>query len=217
MKISDKLGWGPNCTIPEYKVKQLLPLIRGKTILDVGCGPGHFVNALNIAGYHATGIDINKKYIEFAKKNYSGNFLQTDAAKLPLKNKQFDTVFVRSILEHVKDDLEIIKEALRVGKNVIIIVPQPTPKNLIKSGVVYFHYQDKTHLRNYTKKSITQLIQKSGAKIIKFQQIENLPSRKLFNQLFIGRPHFKRTINKIFFTIFKEKKYFEELLVIIKS
>ena len=192
-----------------YKINQLLPTIRGHKILDIGCGRGHWVNYLNRHHYSATGIDI---YLKHPRPH----LLLGDAQQLPFKSKQFDTAFMISVLEHVKDDSLALREALRVSRRLVLIVPQPTPSKIQKRGLVYKHYLDKTHLRTYTTKTLKLLIKKSGGKLVKLQLIERLPAISLFYELFSSTPLIKRLITRVFFWIFPETNYYLELLAIIK-
>lgn len=59
-------------------------------ILDLGCGTGEFSVYFNPEIY--TGLDIEKGYIDFAQKNYKGNFLVGDATCLPFSNNSFSKI-----------------------------------------------------------------------------------------------------------------------------
>ncbi len=54
------------------------------SVLDVGCGPGHHVDALQKRGISATGIDLSPHMISYAKKRYSHDFLQGNALNMSL-------------------------------------------------------------------------------------------------------------------------------------
>lgn len=48
-------------------------------ILDLGCGPGFYVEILSEKGHSVTGIDFNKKAIEYAKMNNKyGTYIEDD-------------------------------------------------------------------------------------------------------------------------------------------
>ncbi|MDD2482652.1 MAG: class I SAM-dependent methyltransferase [Candidatus Shapirobacteria bacterium] len=213
---SNKFGWGTDTKIPDYKINEIIPYISGKKIIDIGCGPGHLVDILSKKGFDSFGIDSVPSFIDYAKKNKKGNFQIGDANKTNFKSKEFDTVILKSVLEHLKDDQSTLKEALRIGKKIIVIVPQKTSSKLKKRGLIYSHYQDKSHLRNYSKRSLTKLINISGGKLIKLISIEPLPIKSIFFELFTAPKFLKRIIIKIFFLFFKQKKYYLELLAIIK-
>ncbi len=213
---SDKFGWGPNSTLAQYKVNEISSLLSGKKILDVGCGPGHLVNQLCLTGYNSTGLDITESFIRFAKKNYQGHYIIGDANELPFSNQEFDTVLVRNVLEHMTDDKKVLRECLRVGKRVIIVVPNRTSRKLLKRGLIFSHYQDKTHLRNYTRQSLRKLISISNGKIISIKKSEYLPNKSIVFELLSGNNIIKRIFIKLLFIIFQPKKYNLELIAIIK-
>lgn len=95
--------------------------LTGKTILEVGCGRGGGLSYINryLSPNKVTGVDINKKAIEFCNKNYKENnntFLQANAQKLPFKDNSFDVVInVESSHRYPQFDL-FIKEVYRVLK-----------------------------------------------------------------------------------------------------
>lgn len=213
---SNKFGWGINKEISDYKINEILPHISGKKVLDIGCGPGHLVDILSKKGFDSFGIDSTPSFINYAQKNKKGSFKIGNANKTTFKSKEFDTVILKSVLEHLKDDQLALKEALRIGKKIIIIVPQKTNLKLQKRGLIYSHYQDKSHLRNYTQKSLTNLINSCNAKLIKLIPIEPLPIKSIFFELFVAPKLLKRIITKIFFSVFKQEKYYLEFLAIIK-
>jgi len=214
---SDKFGWGPKNKLSTSKINEIKSLLSGKKILDVGCGPGHLVDYLSQNGYRATGIDITKSFIGYAKKNYLGNYLVGNASKLPFTDHEFDTVLIRNVLEHVENDQKVLTECLRVGKKVIIYVPHKTSSSLLQKGLIYSHYQDKSHVRNYTKKTLGKLILDSGGKIVGFHRTEYLPNKSIIYEMLAGNSLVKRIAIKLLFVIFKPKKYSLELIAIIES
>lgn len=193
----------------KYKINELLPTILGKNIIDIGCGQGYWVKYLNKHHYSAIGIDISLKHP-------APHLLLGDAQKLSFKPKQFDTAFMISVLEHIKDDSLALQEALRVSHRLVLIVPQPTPAKIRNRGLIYKHYLDKTHLRTYTSKTLKELINQSNGKLISLKPVERLPAISLFYELFSSHPIIKRLVTRAFFWIFPETNYYLELLAIIE-
>jgi len=71
--------------------------IKGKDILEVGCGRGGGLSYINryLKPKTVTGIDLNSKAIEFCRKNYSAEnntFIQGNAQLLKFENNSFDVV-----------------------------------------------------------------------------------------------------------------------------
>jgi ubiquinone/menaquinone biosynthesis C-methylase UbiE len=71
--------------------------IKGEDILEVGCGRGGGLSYINryLSPKSATGVDLNKKAIEFCKKHHSNEnikFLQANAQNLRFQDNSFDVV-----------------------------------------------------------------------------------------------------------------------------
>ncbi|MBL8577571.1 MAG: methyltransferase domain-containing protein [Mesorhizobium sp.] len=99
--------------------------LRGKTILDIGCGSGgitlHLVEKHNAA--HATGFDVELPVIEAArlrarKRSLSDRAIFVHAAPgpLPFADGTFDMVFSKDALLHVPDKDALFAEIFRVLK-----------------------------------------------------------------------------------------------------
>lgn len=209
-------GWGEKSVPRKNRQKMILSQIEGKKIIDIGCGTGVWTDLLSRAGFEVTGIDQEDSFIKKAKKTKKGKFIKTKAENLPFKNKEFDTGLLINALEHVDDDLLVLKKAARAAKKLIINVPQTTPENLSSKGVVYKHHLDQTHQRTYSSKSLKDLIAKAGLELIFIKKVEPLPSKWLTFELLDGRPIFKKIATYILFTILRPKKYHLELFAVAK-
>ena len=151
-----------------YSVSKLLASMIKKyhksgAILDVGCGDGKGINDIyHLLGnrYTYTGIDYSSRAILFAKAlNYGLNieFICCSANTIDnyLKNKYFDIIIYRDVLEHLcSTELEVsLKKAHTLLKeNGIIVVTVPT----INDPVLPKHY------RHYTAELLEAQLSTSG-------------------------------------------------------
>ncbi len=92
-----------------------------KSVLEVGCGPGHLACHLASQGHEVTGIDLSKSMIQRAKqtsahRKLAVNFHQANAEETGLPSSSFDTVIGASIVNVVSNPLFITKEAWRLLK-----------------------------------------------------------------------------------------------------
>lgn len=112
----------------KYKLflKTMRPNDESK-ILDVGAGPGTFLEAMYKHKKNITSLDINKNLLRELKNKYPDiKIVQGSALKLPFKNKSFDIVFSNAVIEHVgdwKNQKKFAKEIQRVGKKWFITTP----------------------------------------------------------------------------------------------
>ncbi|BCG85513.1 hypothetical protein MesoLj113c_16230 [Mesorhizobium sp. 113-3-9] len=99
--------------------------LKGKTILDIGCGSGgitlHLVEHHGAA--HATGFDVEQPVIEAARRRAAArgfanraSFVQSSPGPLPFSDRSFDVVFSKDALLHVPDKDALFAEIFRVLK-----------------------------------------------------------------------------------------------------
>ena len=91
-----------NFTVIRNTIRQHLGSHPDRRVLDVACGPGAFSDLFSEETY--TGIDLNPRYIRYAKENYRGRFAVQDARELEFAEGEFDDVLVYGLLHHLNDD-----------------------------------------------------------------------------------------------------------------
>ncbi|MCX6085530.1 MAG: methyltransferase domain-containing protein [Caldiserica bacterium] len=111
-------------------------VVRGKTVLDVGCGTGLYSIRLSEGGADVTAVDISPKMIEIARRKAQdrGQYIwydQADMIKLPYENRTFDMVVSIAALEFSADPLLALMEMARVlrpgGKLVVGVLNADSP------------------------------------------------------------------------------------------
>jgi SAM-dependent methyltransferase len=87
----------------------------GETLLDVGCGPGHYRSSF---ACDYSGIDINPDYIRMASSHLDGRFMVMDGTRLEFDDETFDHVVSVATLHHLTDEqvVQMVREAMRVCK-----------------------------------------------------------------------------------------------------
>ncbi|MBI4235446.1 methyltransferase domain-containing protein [Candidatus Peregrinibacteria bacterium] len=93
--------------------------LKGKCVLDLGCGTGRSINDLIYAGASDIyGADISEKMMKIARKRYAEvNFVKASAYNLPFDDGKFDTVTATFLLVHLKNLNGAFAEINRVLKN----------------------------------------------------------------------------------------------------
>ncbi|GFI61392.1 demethylrebeccamycin-D-glucose O-methyltransferase [Clostridiales bacterium] len=109
------------------RLDRLLSNVRGKKILDIGCGPGFFSILLSELGYEVTAMDYSQKMLEEAEKNViarglSVNFERGDAQNLCFDNASFDAVVSRNLMWNLEKPDEAYRQWLRVLKKGGILI-----------------------------------------------------------------------------------------------
>ncbi|MBM4054672.1 MAG: class I SAM-dependent methyltransferase [Planctomycetes bacterium] len=123
---------------------------------DLGCGLGACVGLYAASsGFSAVGLDASLNALSFARSEKERlhfdqiHFIAGNLFDTPFKNDYFDTVYLGQVLEHVENEEEVVKEAVRIlkpGGKLIITVPK---EDLLPSPY---------HVRTYTAKDLESLL-----------------------------------------------------------
>ncbi len=100
---------------------------KGTDLLNVGCGDGEYNRKLSGSFTVTHGIDINEDEIRYAS-SIPGNsrFMVGSACEMPIRSGMFSSVCCIDVIEHIDDDMPVIREISRVmkkGGKLVISVP----------------------------------------------------------------------------------------------
>lgn len=166
---------------------------EGDKILEVGCGDGFYLHLLSSLGIklRLSGVDINPKALESAKKNLKGRNIRLSQAnlmkRLPFESRSFNKVIMSEVAEHLPDDVKGLREIRRVlRKDGILVVTVPNhnypffwdPVNWVLEHFFRTHIKSgfwsglwNQHLRLYKPKEIKESVRKAGFKIEKIESM----------------------------------------------
>jgi SAM-dependent methyltransferase len=93
--------------------------LDGQLLLDLGCGPGRFVEIARQKGAQVIAIDYSAA-VEAAAQNFAGDpevcVCQADALALPLRAASVDGVYSIGVLHHTPDPARGVAQAARVTR-----------------------------------------------------------------------------------------------------
>jgi SAM-dependent methyltransferase len=123
----------------------LLPEVKGKRVLDAGCGPGVYAEWLADHGAEVVGLDASPKMVEFARKRVGGKaaIRQADLGQ-PLdflRDATFDIVLSALTLDYIGDWASVFREFFRVLQTpgyLIFSVSHPLADYLLHKPESYF-------------------------------------------------------------------------------
>lgn len=133
------------------------------TILDVGCGAGDNARLIRTVNPDAkiVGITLSSEEAELARPYMVAvHVVDLDNSDLSfLENRTFDAILLSHVLEHLKDPVAVLRQALsylRVGGQMLIAVPNVMEyKYRLRFLCGRFEYEDcgildRTHLHFFT-------------------------------------------------------------------
>lgn len=187
-KIPVDIHYGPGA--PNEKELKLLGNLKGKKVLEIGCGGAQCGIAMAKQGAKVSGIDISEKQLEFArnlaeKHKVNITFYQGDIVSLKkIKSSSQDIVFTAWALHYVGDLKKCFKEVYRVlKKGGVFVLATPHPfydtvdsktlkikRSYLNNGKHVKVYSDKTKtfvFFDHTFADITNAVVNSGLNIEK--------------------------------------------------
>ncbi|MFZ5376745.1 MAG: class I SAM-dependent methyltransferase [Patescibacteria group bacterium] len=130
---SDEAIKGPDYVANFQTVHQVMGKVKGKKILDVGCGTGSTDAYLASLGAQTTLVDVSDVALSFARKIFrklglKAKFVQADAFNLPFKKESFDIVWNGGVLEHFCDEKKVemlsrMWSLVKPGGRLVVLVP----------------------------------------------------------------------------------------------
>lgn len=144
--------------------------------LDLGCGNGFLTKKISNFFKETHGYDVSESGINIAKKNsdYKVKYFQTDINLTNIQKNFYDFVTLIEVIEHIYDPekfLRLIKSKMKPGGKILISTPfHGYFKNLAISLLNKFdHHFDPLwlhgHIKFFSKKTLTKIIENSGFKI----------------------------------------------------
>lgn len=155
----------------EERHKLALNLIgQPESILDLGCGDGLFLK--HVKAKRKVGIDLSETAVKRArKKGIDARVFDFEHKKLPFKKNEFDFISLLDVLEHTFQPDVQLRNAARVGKKVVITVPNfafAISRLQALFGIVpTILGERKGHCFYFTQKKLHEICKRAGIKIVK--------------------------------------------------
>jgi SAM-dependent methyltransferase len=155
----------------------------GERVLDLGCGAGRFVKALQDAGADPVGVEIAQEALDRAAANAPGADLRllSEDGDLPLEHGSVDLVWCSEVLEHVADGGRLLQEArrvLRTGGRLLVTVPFHGRVKAAAIALARFdaHFDPQgQHLRFFTRGSLKRTLEAAGFEPTRIDTAGGLP------------------------------------------
>lgn len=168
-----KLGFPSSHTIA---IDSVLP---GAAVLDIGCGQGLVARELQKKASRVVGID---QYVS-AEEDSTLEIKQwdLDSSSLPVDTSEFDQIFLLDIIEHLRDPesfMENLRAAALSKRPEIILTTANIAFFMTRIMLLFGRFSygrkgilDRTHTRLFTWKSLRELFEQTGFKVLEMRGI----------------------------------------------
>ncbi|HEX6512899.1 MAG TPA: class I SAM-dependent methyltransferase [Chloroflexota bacterium] len=142
-------------------MREVVGQLKGKSVLDMGCGTGFVLAALGQAGMVPYGVDMHAEGLAYARDRIPGCVLARDVGELA-GAPPFDVVMLCDVIEHVQRESDILqraRDALKVNGHVVVTVPA--------HGWMWSAAdQASGHWRRYTKAALITALQRASFGVV---------------------------------------------------
>lgn len=162
-----------------------------ETVLDIGCSNGVFLDLFKESGFETWGVEPSGNAGVASKKGHK--ILKTTFEKATPPNNYFDLVILNHTLEHMDNPVEVLKKVHRIlEKDGVLFVDVPNFGSLSSKilGKKWPYLLPKEHKHQFTKKTLVQILEKSGFKVIHWESRSGIfeyanPLKELFRKRFL--------------------------------
>jgi ubiquinone/menaquinone biosynthesis C-methylase UbiE len=106
--------WNDQLDYPAVK-RLLKGRVKGRRILDLGCGSGLFTRKLCRWGGEVIGLDHSRTLLEIARReNPQIRFVVAEATRMPFAGRTFDLVSSNLVIHYLKNLSPVFREVARV-------------------------------------------------------------------------------------------------------
>lgn len=140
--------------------RYILPLTKGKKVLDVGSGAGQFLAHFST---ESVGLDISlPNIIRCQEKGF--NVRTSDFnVRLECIDQEFETVFCSHVLEHVDAPINFLRECNRcLIDGGMLIIGVPTAKSIVRLFRDRYFHDHPEHLYAFSVENLTWLLIRTG-------------------------------------------------------
>ena len=161
-------------SVREISLKRKLKLINSfqsdsKTLLDIGCGTGDFLEAALKDNWTITGIEPNEQARQIANSKTNNSVFEINQLET-LEPNSFDVITLWHVLEHLPNlekHTALFKSLLKPNGTLVIAVPNYKSYDAQYYKNFWAAYDVPRHLWHFSKTSISELFKKENMKLVK--------------------------------------------------
>lgn len=94
---------------------------QARSVLEIGCGTGHFTRWMADRGLEAAGVDVSRAMLAEARAFGGARYLRADAHALPFAACEYDLAVLVTTLEFLRDPEAALAEAVRVARRGVLL------------------------------------------------------------------------------------------------
>ena len=164
--VSYSAQYGRKLHTAKTRLNRLAPHVTAEQprLLDVGCGIGVVMEAAESRGWEAVGVDISRRIVDHCREK--GLQCQRVATwDLPFENESFDVVTAWSVVEHVTNVRDVLREWHRVLRPGGVLAMDTSDAACLKARLLGARYRGiwvPGHTYTFTRRTLREFCRQAG-------------------------------------------------------
>lgn len=134
--------------------------LRDRSVLEIGCGLGHFLALCRDAGAHVQGVELDGLYADFAETEHRLPIIRSHVESVTFE-RPFDVIAMFHVVEHLEDPVALLSSVQRLlapnGRLMIEVPNLAGPWRVPPSE--FFRVE---HLFNFTFETLSDVLRRAG-------------------------------------------------------
>ena len=158
----------------EQRIDYFLKYTFGRSLLDIGCGDGIFLERARERGFEVYGVEPSKEASSIGLSNDLEIFHGTLNTFICQNDKLFDVVHLKNVLEHVNNPIHVLEQCRELlREDGILYIEVPNDYNIFQLFGVWINKERKSwicipdHINYFNFRSLSKLLTKKNFKILK--------------------------------------------------
>jgi len=154
-------------------LRELETLVRGRTLLDVGCAAGFFLEAARARGWTVRGLDVSSYASEYARRELNLDVESGSIESTTESSSKFDVVTLWDTIEHLsRPDLALINIRRRLKSEGMLALTTGDYGSLLRrlTGKRWRLFTDPTHNFFFDEATLKRLLNQTGFEVVRIMR-----------------------------------------------
>jgi SAM-dependent methyltransferase len=135
--------------------------LRGRRVIEVGCGDGNYLGILRRLGVDAVGIEPSTRFREVALEAGHQVLAGYVTAEQPIPGAPYDAFVTRQVFEHVPDPNDFLQGVRRsLADDAVGLVEVPSLEQALEHGRFFDFFPD--HVNYWSVSTLSRALERNG-------------------------------------------------------
>lgn len=155
-----------------------LKTVRGGRLLDIGCGPGFFLDEAKKAGWHVQGVELSRWAQTYCQARFHIQVFRGALQEARFPDTSFDAIVMMDVLEHLEDPKGTLMEMRRILRDDgVVYISTPDIDSFLSRflGARWWGI-NRYHLFYFSRKTLERMFEEVG-----FKRLQYFPYPRVFS------------------------------------